>query len=114
MVKPLNSLSQHALAAVANVYTDALLSVQLVASLIPSAGDRFEIGKLDTVNWGCPSKLCPRICLCFFTLMGHDGTLPLPENRPDFPRGYLGLARSLRLLGSTPDAREALLQAPSS
>jgi len=30
--------------------------------------------------------------------------------RPDFPRGYLGLARSLRLLGSTSDAREALLQ----
>lgn len=31
--------------------------------------------------------------------------------RPDFPRGYLGLARALRLLGSAPDAREALLQA---
>lgn len=30
--------------------------------------------------------------------------------RPDFPRGYLGLARALRLLGSASDAREALLQ----
>lgn len=30
--------------------------------------------------------------------------------RPDFPRGYLGLARALHTLGSTSDAREAVLQ----
>ena len=36
--------------------------------------------------------------------------LPPPLGRPDFPRTFLGLARSLRLLGQLGDARHAALQ----